>query len=127
MRASGSYTTVSNWKMIDAVMYGMMPSAKMVIRRRLPPPNRSIKPKRRPALCVEQELKLVGVHAWGGDKRTQAVNGENAQCKQNPLAQVRNPEDIQKLLKHVWFSASGVDAARILPKSSVSAKVATCP
>ncbi len=83
--------------------------------------------ERRSALRIEQELKLVGVHAGRGDERTQTVHGENAQCKQNPLAQVRNPEDIQKLLKHVWFSASGDDAARILPKSSVSAKVAMCP
>ena len=50
MRASGSYTTVSSWKMIEAVIYGMMPSAKIVIRRRFPPPNRSINPSADP-LC----------------------------------------------------------------------------
>ena len=34
--------------MIDAVMYGMMPSAKTVRRRMLPPANRSKKPKIEP-------------------------------------------------------------------------------
>ena len=38
-------TTVSNCRMIDAVMYGMMPRAKTVRRRMLPPANRSKKPK----------------------------------------------------------------------------------
>ena len=35
--------------------------------------------ERRSALRVEQELKLVGVHAGGGDEGTQAVHGQNAQ------------------------------------------------
>jgi hypothetical protein len=39
--------------------------------------------------------------------RTQPVNGQNAQHEQHPLAQVRNPEDIKKLLKHDRLSASG--------------------
>src|SRR5579863_428791 len=37
--------------MIEAVMYGMMPSAKIVRRRRLPPLNRSKIPRNEPAPC----------------------------------------------------------------------------
>src|ERR1700730_3904195 len=37
--------------MIDEVMYGMMPSAKIVRRRRLPPLKRSKMPRNEPAPC----------------------------------------------------------------------------
>src|SRR5580704_505962 len=37
--------------MMDAVMYGMMPSAKIVMRRRLPPLNKSKIPRNEPAPC----------------------------------------------------------------------------
>ena len=33
-------TTASSWMMIDAVMYGMMPSAKTLSRSSAPPENR---------------------------------------------------------------------------------------
>jgi hypothetical protein len=39
--------------------------------------------------------------------RAQAVNSQNAEREQNPPAQVGNPEDIEKLLKHIDSSASG--------------------
>jgi hypothetical protein len=39
--------------------------------------------------------------------RTQPIDGEDEEGEQNPLAQVGNPEDIEKLLKHSWLSASG--------------------
>ena len=37
--SSEGTTTVSSWMMIDAVMYGMIPSAKTAIRDRPPPLN----------------------------------------------------------------------------------------
>ena len=37
--------------MIDAVMYGMIPSAKIVNRRKLPPLNKSISPSTDPWPC----------------------------------------------------------------------------
>ena len=40
--------------MIDAVMYGMMPSAKTVSRRRLPPLNRSTSPSEEPAWLLKK-------------------------------------------------------------------------
>jgi hypothetical protein len=58
-------------------------------------------------LSIEHQLKLMRIDTGGGDEGTQAVDGQDAKGEQDPLAQVRNPEDIQKLLKHVWYSASG--------------------
>src|SRR5579884_1858029 len=61
-------TTVINCRMIDAVMYGMMPSAKIVSRRMLPPANRSKKPKIEP--CCEEKKSahrcrlMPGVGIW---------------------------------------------------------------
>ncbi len=39
-------TTVSSWRMMLAVMYGMMPSAKIVICSSAPPLNMFTRPKR---------------------------------------------------------------------------------
>src|SRR6202048_5352840 len=44
-------TTVINCKMMDAVIYGMMPRAKIVKRRRLPPLNKSKIPRTDPWPC----------------------------------------------------------------------------
>ena len=44
--------------MMEAVMYGMMPSAKMVSRRRLPPLNRSTKPSTEPRICSKNWASL---------------------------------------------------------------------
>ena len=41
-------TTVINCKMIDAEMYGMIPSAKMLISSSAPPVNRLISPRKPP-------------------------------------------------------------------------------
>src|SRR5664279_873081 len=61
-------TTVSNCRMIDAVMYGMIPKAKTVRRRMLPPANRSKKPKIDPEFELKnssQRCKLIpGVGMW---------------------------------------------------------------
>src|SRR5580704_1258112 len=43
--------------MIDAVMYGMMPRAKIVRRRRLPPLNRSKIPRNEPAPCWKMDSR----------------------------------------------------------------------
>jgi hypothetical protein len=41
IRSRYGQTTVSNWRMIDELMYGMTPSAKIVTLARLPPVNMS--------------------------------------------------------------------------------------
>src|SRR6202047_3494308 len=45
--------------MIDAVMYGMMPSAKIVKRRRLPPLNRSKMPRTEPCPCWKSDSSTL--------------------------------------------------------------------
>src|SRR5713101_937909 len=58
-------TTVINCKMIDEVMYGMMPSAKIVRRRKLPPLKRSKMPSTDPAdwlkSCSSTAVLIPGV------------------------------------------------------------------
>ena len=58
------------------------------------------------ALLVEHPLQHVGVDARRGNPRAQTVDGQDAEHEEHPLAQVGNPEDIKKLLKHDWLSAS---------------------
>src|ERR1700687_2033364 len=58
-------TTVINCRMIDEVMYGMMPSAKIVRRRKLPPLKRSKMPSTDPAdwvnICSSTAVLIPGV------------------------------------------------------------------
>ena len=39
IRSRYGHTTVRSWMMIDELMYGITPSAKIVTRARLPPVN----------------------------------------------------------------------------------------
>ncbi len=54
--------------MIDAVMYGVMPSAKIVRRQNVPPENRSMNPKNDPVFCQKnasnQSASTPGVGMW---------------------------------------------------------------
>src|SRR5208337_31003 len=52
-------TTVINCRMMDEVMYGMMPRAKIVSRRKLPPLNRSKIPSTDPADCLKRSSSTV--------------------------------------------------------------------
>jgi hypothetical protein len=49
MRSRYGHTTVSSWMMIEALMYGMTPSAKIVTRDKLPPVNMFARPNIDPA------------------------------------------------------------------------------
>ena len=66
-------TTVSNCRMIDAVMYGMMPSAK-IVRREVPPENRSKNPKNEPAFCSADSSNRSASTPGVGDVTAQAVD-----------------------------------------------------
>jgi hypothetical protein len=54
-------TTVSSWRMMLAVMYGMIPSAKMVSCSSAPPLNMFTRPKRLlfPFVSLMQALTTV--------------------------------------------------------------------
>jgi len=67
-RSRAGTTTVRSWRMIDAEMYGMMPRAKMVKLRRLPPEKRSTRPSS--VFCTLSKnlasaaLSTPGVGTW---------------------------------------------------------------
>jgi len=48
----------------------------------------------------------MGVDAGRGNPRAQTIDSQNAEHEEHPLTQVGNPENIKKLLKHDWLSAS---------------------
>jgi hypothetical protein len=54
----------------------------------------------RAALLVEEPLQHLGVNARRGNPRSQAIDSQNAQHEEHPLAQIGNPENIGELLKH---------------------------
>ena len=53
-------TAVKSWMMIDAEMYGMMLSAKIVIRPSAPPENMSNMPRMPPALRENTSCRIPG-------------------------------------------------------------------
>jgi len=57
--------------------------------------------QRRPALLVEEVLQLHPIDAGCGNPRAQTVDGQDAQREQNALAQIGNPEDVEKLFQHI--------------------------
>ena len=52
--------TVRSWRMIDAEMYGMIPSAKIVRRRRFPPTKRSARPNKLPPWREKNSSSATG-------------------------------------------------------------------
>src|ERR1019366_3663347 len=75
-------TTVNNCRMIDAVMYGMIPNAKTVSRRMLPPANRSKNPKIDPELELKNSSQRVmlmpGVGMWPPSRYTASMASANS-------------------------------------------------
>jgi len=53
-------TAVNSWRMIDDEIYGMMPSAKIVIRPSAPPENMSNMPRMPPALRAKISCRMCG-------------------------------------------------------------------
>ena len=75
-------------------MYGMMPSAKIVSRRKLPPLNKSIMPSSRALVLIEQLRQDIGIDSRRGNMRANAIHREHRQRKEHTLPQIRNAEDI---------------------------------
>ncbi len=70
-------------------MYGMMPSAKIVSRLKLPPENRSTKPRIDPRLLLEQPQQRLGVDSRRRDVAADAVDRQHGEGEQHPPPQVR--------------------------------------
>ena len=80
MRSRNGQTTVKSCKMIDALMYGMMPSAKIVICERLFPENMSYSPNMVPRACSASWLQRREVHTRNRDVTADAIHDEHAQA-----------------------------------------------
>ena len=80
-------------------MYGMMPSAKTVRRRMLPPANRSKKPKIEPGLRAEELRPALQVDARRGDVAAQTIHRQQPQREQEPLAEIRDAKHVRERFK----------------------------
>ncbi len=85
--------------MIDAVMYGVMPSAKTESRRSAPPEKMSRKPEQAALLRLEELLERRGVEARRRDVRSDPVDREQPEREEDPLPEVRDREDVAERLE----------------------------
>ena len=89
--SSEGTTTVSSCRMIEAVMYGMIPSAKSAIRDRPPPLNMLSRPRTPPPpnllLDVLDASTLMPGHR---DVRAEAVQRQHRRREEQLLADVRD-------------------------------------
>ena len=74
--------------MIDAEMYGMMPSAKIDKRSSAPPENMLNMLRIVPRLLLEQLLQRDRVDARHRDERADAVDDQRAEQEQQALAEI---------------------------------------
>ena len=76
-----------------------MPRAKIVMRAQVAAAEEVHQAQSGAALRVEHPAQHAGVDARRGNPGTKAIDGQDAEHEEHPLAQVGNPEDIEKLLK----------------------------
>ena len=81
-------------------MYGMMPRAKIVRRRKLAAAEQVNEAEEAAAVLVEELGEQIGVDARRRDVAAEPVDRQQAKREQNALAQVGNAEYIGQLLKH---------------------------
>ena len=74
--------------MIDAEMYGMMPSAKIDKRSSAPPENMLNMLRIVPDCCSKNCCSCDGVDAGHGDERADAVDDKRAEQKQQAMAEI---------------------------------------
>ena len=103
--------------MIEAEMYGMIPSAKIVTLARLPPENMSTRPNQLPRFCSKKSMRACGVDPGRGDVVAQAVDGQQAEGEQHPLPEVRDVPDVPQALQH-GPSALRLSRTSALPPSA---------
>ena len=86
--------------MIDALMYGMMPSAKIVTRDRLPPENMSYRPNIVFCACRASSSSAAGftpgVGMWWPTRYTASM----PEREQHAVAQVGDGEDVLQVVEH---------------------------
>ncbi len=85
--------------MIDAEMYGMIPSANTESRRSAPPEKMSRNPKREPAVARKNSFIDAGSIPGVGMCAPEAVDGQHQEREDDPLAQVGHAEDVGEALE----------------------------
>ena len=77
-----------------------MPRAKMVRLAEVSAAEQVDQAEGAARLLIEELGQQLEVDPGGWDLRAQAVDGQDAQREQDPLAQVGDAEDVADLLKH---------------------------
>ncbi len=99
-------TTVRSWRIIDALMYGMMPRAKTESLSSPPPANMSIKPRKLPAWDAIKAAKALpftpGVGIWTPMRYT----ASSAKGHEYPALQLGNSSDVLKTTHYGSTSTS---------------------
>ena len=87
--------------MMLAVMYGMIPRAKIEKLSKPPPENRFRKP-RAPWLsrCLLELVDGERVDARDADRHADAVDGDHRDREQDLVPEVRDLEDVLEVCKH---------------------------
>ena len=85
--------------MIDAEMYGMMPSANTVKRDSAPPENMLNRLRMPPAWPLNSCCKLVRVDAGHRNVRTDAVHHQRQQQEHKPATQVAELAALGQLIR----------------------------
>ena len=96
-------TTVSSCRMIDALMYGMMPSAKIVDLRQA---RRRRTCRHRPniavlAICRASSSSAAVLTPGVVMRAPSAVHAEQPEREQHAVAQLRNGEDVLQAVRHI--------------------------
>ena len=110
-------TTVINCRMMDEVMYGMMPSAKIVSRRKLPPLNRSKMPSTEPGRLLEEIFQHAGVDAGCRDVRAEAVHRQQPQREEQPVPQILDAEEIRECVQETIHTGSSGNPITLPPQT----------
>ena len=105
-------TTVNSCRMIDAVMYGMMPSAKIVSRRNVPPREQIDEAEKRAGVLPDELFELEGIDTGRRNMRAQPVDRQQPKREQNPVPEIRNAEDIGEASKNLFIELLPVPGYR---------------
>ena len=105
--------------MIDAVTYGMIPSAKSENRESAEPEKRF--KQREDAAAAEEVLQRGLVDARRRHPGAEPVGGEDARSEEHPLAELRDAPCVREPAEHAYSSESGAASSTGVSFASVLA------
>ena len=93
-------TTVSNCKMIDALMYGMMPSAKMENCSSAPPENRLTIPNMVFFAAWKKSASALPSIPGVGNRDAHAIHGQHRKGEEQAATQLRDAPGVLETFNH---------------------------